>query len=401
MGTPAGPPPDDQPTGMMRTPVPSPDDQPTGTMRTPLPASADLPASAPPPVPAEQLASAMRTPPPPARPMHVPPPPLETPPRRISRAVVGGLGGLIGALVIAFLAFSLGRDSADRVAVTPVTGQSAQTSAANLPLPAVSAVGGIAPTQTRTAELAQLAELQTQVAARPAQPTAVAAVVGVASTPPPPLPGAAARPATDLGKATFVGRVGESDAFVSLVMNGAEVTGYLCDGANLARWFTGTRQGNTVALTSGDGSRLTAQLPTAPTDGVSAQAAGTFTAAGGEARRFETAATTTLDRAGLYRGTGAVDGGEALLGVIVLPSGAFRGAFLVQEKAYGVASPAFGQGSLTASYGGSLSITAYRLGTAEAPPPAATKVGALNPALVRARPRQARAARGTQKLRSA
>lgn len=384
MGTPAGLPPDDQPTGMMRTPVP---------------AAADQPASAPPPAPAEQFASVMRTPPPPARPLHVPPP--ETPPRRMSRAVIGGLGALVGALVIAFLAFSLGRDFADRAVATRVVGQQVQTGAAILPLPTQAAVRDIAPTQTRTAELAQLAELQTQVAARPAQPTAVAAVVGVASTPPLPLPGATARPATDLGKATFVGRVGESETFVSLVMNGAEVTGYVCDGANLARWFTGTRQGNTVALTAGDGSRLTAQLPTAPIDGVPAQAAGTLTTAAGEARRFETAATTTLDRAGLYRGTGAVDGGEALLGVIVLPSGAFRGAFLIQEKAYGVANPAFGQGSLMASYGGSLAITAYRLGTAEAPAPAATKVGALNPAIVRARPRQARAARGTRELRSA
>ena len=72
--------------------------------------------------------------------------------------------------------------------------------------------------------------------------------------------------------------------------------------------------------------------------------------------------------------------------MIVLPSGEFRGAFLVQDTAYGVANPTFGPASLTATYGGSVPVTAYRLGTAGIPAPTAINGGGVPSGLGRRRP---------------
>ena len=217
MSRPGGPAvPDDQPTSAMRNPVPtSPDNQPTGAMRTP------------PPSPDDQPTSAMRTPPP-APPGAVPP--GLSPRRRAARAIIGVAGGvaaLVVALVAILLVYSSGRASADRAAATRTAGQQAQTRAANVPLLTQAAARAVAPTQTRAAELAQLADLQTQVAARAATPTA-APVVAIA--PPAPAPATATQRANDLSKATLVGRIVGSDAFVGLVVNGADVTAYVCDG---------------------------------------------------------------------------------------------------------------------------------------------------------------------------
>lgn len=207
-------------------------------------------------------------------------------------------------------------------------------------LPSTAAVG---PTQTRVAELAQIATLSAPTAPPRDLPTAGSA--GGALT-----------------NGSFVGRVAGSDAFVAIVANGADVMAYVCDGKNLAQWFKGQRQGSAIELTTEDGARLTVNMTSSAGTGSLRQASGTFRAANGEERRFDTAATTTLDRAGLYRGAGVVDGGNAVLGVIVLPSGEFRGAFWVSERVTPVDAPVFGANSLTAVYGGSVTVSAQRLG---------------------------------------
>jgi hypothetical protein len=222
----------------------------------------------------------------------------------------------------------------------------------------------VAPTQTRAAELSQIATLTAPTATLIPPTMTPTALIPTATTAIPTLvPTAAATPDSALGKGSFVGRIDQSEAFVAIVVTGDDVMAYVCDGNNLARWFKGTRQGATVDLRGEGGERLTANLGPAPANGSLRQSAGTFTAANGQALRFNSTATTGLDKGGLYRGTGNVDGADAVLGVIVLPNGEFRGAFWVQEKAYGVTSPTIGTGSLTATYGGSVQITAQRLGT--------------------------------------
>lgn len=240
------------------------------------------------------------------------------------------------------------------------------------PSTAPTATVNVAPTQTRAAELAQIATLTAPTATSIA-PTATLVVPTIAPTALPPtatvplptplLPTVAASPDSALGRGSFVGRLDQSETFVAIVVTGTDVMAYVCDGNNLARWFKGTRQGSTIDLRAEGGERLTANLGPAPSNGSLRQSAGTFTAANGQALRFNSMATTGLDKAGLYRGTSQVDGGDVVLGVIVLPNGEFRGAFWIQEKATGVTDPTFGAGSLTATYGGSVPVTAQRLGT--------------------------------------
>jgi hypothetical protein len=202
----------------------------------------------------------------------------------------------------------------------------------------------IVATQTRTAELAQIATLTAPTAtARPASPTANAAA---------------------LGKSSLVGRTADPDAFVGIIVTGSEVVAYVCDGKNLAQWFTGTVQGESISLRAENGAQLTASVrQTAGTTTLQA-ASGTFRDAGGRSLDFSTTAPTdSLSKAGVYRGTGTSGNTSLTMGVIVLPDGQSRGVLRAGQQLLPVTNPTFATNSLTATFEGIGPVTAQRLGT--------------------------------------
>ncbi|MGN6672651.1 MAG: hypothetical protein ACTHMA_05075 [Thermomicrobiales bacterium] len=208
------------------------------------------------------------------------------------------------------------------------------------------------PTQTRAAELAQLATLTAPT------PTTVPTAPVPTRTAPPATP---ATPATTALNRTFVARLAGSDAFVGISISGDSVMAYVCDGASLAQWFTGTVQGDQLDLSSADGKRLTAQLSTR-TDG-SRSATGLFKASSGDQHEFSTTATTGLDRAGLYRGTGVANSVNLVVGVIVLPDGDLRGVIRVGQQLTPVTNPTYSVNGLIVTDPTLGTLTAQRLGT--------------------------------------
>jgi hypothetical protein len=223
---------------------------------------------------------------------------------------------------------------------------------ATLTAPTAGPTANRMPTQTRAAELAQLATL---TAPTPTVfPTAPAPTATRAPTAP-------ATPATTVLNRTFVARLAGSDAFVGISISGDSVMAYVCDGASLAQWFTGTVQGDQLDLSTSDGKRLTAQLATR-TDG-SRAATGLFKASNGDQHEFSTAATTGLDRAGLYRGAGVTNGVNLTVGVIVLPDGDLRGVIRVGQQLTPVTNPTYSVNGLIVTDPSLGTVTAQRLGT--------------------------------------
>jgi hypothetical protein len=202
---------------------------------------------------------------------------------------------------------------------------------------------GIAATQTRAAELTQIATLTAPTAtARPASPTIAPAA---------------------LTRGNLVGRTSNSDAFIGIVVTGTDVMAYVCDGKNLAQWFTGTVQGDQLDLTAANGARLTAEMRR-PAGSPDLQAAtGTFRDANGQALTFSSEAATGLGKAGLYRGTGTSGSTNLTMGVIVLPDGNLRGVLRAGQAILPVTNPAFAANGLTAEFDGVGLVTAQRLGS--------------------------------------
>ena len=234
----------------------------------------------------------------------------------------------------------------------------------------------VAPTQTRAAELGQLATL-----------TAPTATPALAATPTPGIaatqtraaelsqiatltaPTTTARPAASttspaaLTRGNLVGRASDPDAFVGIVVTGTDVIAYICDGKNLAQWFTGTVQGDQLDLTAANGARLTAEMrrPAGSTD---LQAAtGSFRDANGQALTFTSNTATGLGKAGLYRGTGTSGSTSLTMGVIVMPDGALRGVLRAGQAVLPVTNPTFAANGLTAEFDGVGPVTAQRLGS--------------------------------------
>ena len=217
-----------------------------------------------------------------------------------------------------------------------------------------------APTQTRAAELAKL----TAVAVATPSPNALATQTRAAElgqlatlTAPP-------APATALTSAgSFVGRIANSTAFIGIVSDGARVMAYVCDGTTVAQWFSGSVQGDRLELGAPDGARLTAEFSATSDAGARTvrSAAGAFRTATGQVLDFTAAVTSGADRAGLYRATGAVDGGNFVMGVIVLPDGSSRGAIRRGQMLDPVSNPTFDGNTLTASVPAVGTFTAPRL----------------------------------------
>jgi hypothetical protein len=209
--------------------------------------------------------------------------------------------------------------------------------------PAATPTPGAAATQTRAAELSQIATLTAPTAtARPASPTTAPAA---------------------LTRGNLVGRTSNSDAFIGIVVTGTDVMAYICDGKNLAQWFTGTVRGDQVDLTAANGARLTAEMRRSAGSTDLQAATGTFRDASGQSLTFSSDSATGLGRAGLYRGTGTSGNTALTMGVIVLPDGDLRGVLRAGQALIPVTNPAFAANGLTAEFDGVGPVTAQRLGS--------------------------------------
>jgi hypothetical protein len=213
--------------------------------------------------------------------------------------------------------------------------------------PAATPTPAIAATQTRAAELSQIATLTAPTAtARPASPTTAVA---------------AANPAA-LTRGNLVGRTSNADAFIGIVVTGADVMVYVCDGKSLAQWFTGTVQGNQLDLTAANGARLTAEMSRSAGSNNLSAATGTFHDVNGQSLTFSSDTAEGLGKAGLYRGTGTSGSTALTMGVIVLPNGDLRGVLRAGQAILPVTNPAFAANGLTAEFDGVGLVTAQRLG---------------------------------------
>jgi hypothetical protein len=186
----------------------------------------------------------------------------------------------------------------------------------------------------------------------------------VRATPGAALPGATSTAAPTVPVAeTFVGRVADSEAFVAVIANGSEVTAYVCDGQALAAWFHGPEQAGVVELVDDDGAQLRAQISTGA--GGAQLTRGTLRDEHGLERAFATDRATALTRAGLYRAEVAAAPGDAAavptVGVIVLGSGEFRGAYYADDRVTPVTDARINAESLTAIVPGVGTFEAARL----------------------------------------
>jgi hypothetical protein len=103
-----------------------------------------------------------------------------------------------------------------------------------------------------------------------------------------------------------------------------DVVGYVCDGAQMAEWFSKHRvTGNTLTLASDGGAHLNAKLTTK-------SATGTVTLTDGTKLSFTAAPVT--DPAGLYRAEQTIAGQPYLGGWIVLPDGTQRGEVKISSS---------------------------------------------------------------------
>lgn len=218
---------------------------------------------------------------------------------------------------------------------------------ASLP-PVATATPAVAATQTRAAELSQLATLTAPTpTARPATPTTAPV---------------AASPAA-LTRGNLVGRTSNSDTFIGIVVTGNDVMAYVCDGKNLAQWFTGTVRGDQLDLTAANGARLTAEMRRPGGSNTLQAATGTFRDANGQSLTFTSDTAEGLGKAGLYRGTGTSGNTALTMGVIVLPDGDLRGVLRADQALLSVTNPAFAANGLTAEFDGVGPVTAQRLGS--------------------------------------
>ena len=154
---------------------------------------------------------------------------------------------------------------------------------------------------------------------------------------------------------SFVGRTTNPGLFVGVATSDGQATAYLCDGASVAEWFSGSLDdtGRLVATSRG-GVRIDLRL-------TATRAAGTATSsgpAGGAGVSFN-ATLPGEGIAGLFRAV-ATQGGVTtqLGGWVVLPDGQ-RGA--VRTSAGVAANPALDTAALTATGPGGVALRAVRV----------------------------------------
>src|SRR5262245_29022217 len=97
----------------------------------------------------------------------------------------------------------------------------------------------------------------------------------------------------------YVGVTSDPDIYVAVVDHGDHVTAYLCDGAELGLWLTGTKSDDAATLSAADGSTGSVTV-------AEAGATGTVTLADGTALTFD--APVAVLPAGLHARTTVVGG---------------------------------------------------------------------------------------------
>jgi hypothetical protein len=125
-------------------------------------------------------------------------------------------------------------------------------------------------------------------------------------------------------------------ALIGIVLDGARVRAYVCDGtpnrlATLAEWFAGQVLSGRVEASSQDQAHLSAQLG-------QQSASGTLTEASGRVYAFTIPQVSTTARVGVFEGTALIGGQRYHAGWLMLPGGDQRGA-----ASYFPASPIRGQ----------------------------------------------------------
>ena len=164
---------------------------------------------------------------------------------------------------------------------------------------------------------------------------------------------------------SFVGRLDNSDALVALVMSEGKVLAYVCDGKQMAAWFSGTMTSAGVDLRAEDGTRMTAAVRTAPDGAIAVAPVGMIRTPDGQERAFATANTNTLDKvAGLYQSQSTVGDRQLTMGVIALNRDEVRGVLWANETPQPIGAPQFATDRLTAPVPGVGTFTAARVTSA-------------------------------------
>ncbi len=208
--------------------------------------------------------------------------------------------------------------------------------------PTVASSGALAPLPTATATIV---------------PTATAIATAT------PAKGAAspARAESAAGQ-SFVGRLDKSDALVAIVMSEGRVLAYVCDGKQMAAWFSGTLTTSGVDLRAADGTRMTAAVRTGPDGSVSVAPGGMISTPDGQERAFATANTNTLDKvAGLYQSQSTVGDRQLNMGVIALGRDEVRGVLWANSTPQPIGAPQFATDRLTAPVPGVGTFTTARV----------------------------------------
>lgn len=203
-----------------------------------------------------------------------------------------------------------------------------------------------------------LAPLPTATATATPAPTAIALATPVkgAATP--------ARAESASGQ-SFVGRLDNSDALVALVMSEGKVLAYVCDGKQMAAWFSGTMTATGVNLRAADGTQMTAAVRTIADGSIAVAPGGMIRTPDGQERAFATANTNTLDKvAGLYQSQSTVGDRQLNMGVIALGRDEVRGVLWANSTPQPIGAPQFAADRLTAPVPGVGTFTASRVTSA-------------------------------------
>lgn len=127
------------------------------------------------------------------------------------------------------------------------------------------------------------------------------------TTPPNPTPS----PATVPQQATYTGRTSGREATIAVAVQGDQAAAYVCDGRRVEAWLEGTITDDELSLQGARGASATGTL-----DGDSIT--GTVSVGG---KQWQYTAQLAEPPAGLYQGSGPVNGMPTRIGWIVLPDG--------------------------------------------------------------------------------
>jgi hypothetical protein len=153
----------------------------------------------------------------------------------------------------------------------------------------------------------------------PVPPAGIAAgPAGATSSPPtssPPTTSAAPAPTSSQPaalQAVFAGVTSGDEATVAIAVNNDKAAAYLCDGESIEAWLDGSVTGDQIALTGGNGARLTGSIS-------GSAMFGTVTTNSGQILPFS--AGLAGPPAGVYQARLSLDGLATRIGWAVLPDG--------------------------------------------------------------------------------